>query len=114
MNLVNPVFAEDVSRVYVLSLAVNDGRVSSDTLTAAVTAYALNLPPVANAGPEQIVMAGAVVTLDGSASSDADGYFDVPMVIDDSAERLDCGFDESDHCRADSHARPGGFLCGQL
>jgi len=34
----------------------------------------LNTAPVANAGPDQTVSAGATVTLDGTSSSDADGH----------------------------------------
>jgi hypothetical protein len=38
-----------------------------------VTLFRLNLYPVADAGPNQTVMSGASVTLDGSGSSDPDG-----------------------------------------
>lgn len=69
----NPVFTADVAGVYVVSLVVNDSKVNSEPVTVAVTASALNLPPVANAGPEQVVAVAAVVTLDGSASTDANG-----------------------------------------
>jgi hypothetical protein len=69
-TLVNPLFTADVAGVYVLSLIVNDGKVNSDPVTVAITASALNLPPVANAGPEQVVVVGASVTLDGKASTD--------------------------------------------
>ena len=47
------------------------GGSPADTPTKATPAH--NTAPVANAGPAQEVKLGAVVTLDGSASSDADG-----------------------------------------
>ena len=72
-TLVNPLFTADVAGVYVLSLVVNDGKVNSEPVTVAVTASALNLPPVANAGPEQVVAVAAPVTLSGSASTDPNG-----------------------------------------
>ncbi len=68
---VNSLFTADVAGIYVLSLVVNDGKVNSDPVSVAVTASALNLPPVANAGAEQVVRVAAVVTLDGSGSTDA-------------------------------------------
>ena len=59
----------------VFSLVVNDGTEDStaDTVTITVTSNA-NSSPVANAGPDQTVSAGAIVTLDGTSSSDADGH----------------------------------------
>jgi len=47
--------------------------VNSDPVTVAVTASAANLPPVANAGAEQVVALAQPVTLTGSASTDANG-----------------------------------------
>lgn len=72
-TLVNPLFTADVAGLYVLSLVVNDGQVNSEPVTVLVTASAQNLPPVANAGPEQVVVVGAPVTLSGSASTDPNG-----------------------------------------
>lgn len=68
---VNAFFNADVAGVYVISLVANDGKANSNPVTVAVTASALNLPPVANAGPEQVVRVAQVVTLDGSGSTDA-------------------------------------------
>jgi len=71
--IVNPTFTPDLPGVYILSLVVNDGTVSSTPSTVTITASTANSAPVANAGPAQNVVTGTLVTLDGSASSDADG-----------------------------------------
>jgi K319-like protein len=53
-------------------LIVDDGAVVQvDTVT--VMVQNVNAPPVADAGPNQFVDEGAVVTLDGAGSADADG-----------------------------------------
>jgi hypothetical protein len=69
-----PTFTADVAGTYVASLAVNDGKVGSNNATVSVTAAVANVAPVANAGVAQNVVAGSVVTLDGSTSSDANGF----------------------------------------
>ncbi|HSE14300.1 MAG TPA: PKD domain-containing protein, partial [Candidatus Deferrimicrobium sp.] len=66
-------FTADVTGPYVLSLVVNDGQVNSAPDTVTVTASVPNAAPVANAGTNQSVTTGTVVTLDGSGSSDANG-----------------------------------------
>lgn len=72
-TVAKPTFTADVSGVYVLSLVVSDGRLSSEARTVTVTASATNLPPVANAGTEQTVRVGNLVQLSGSGSTDANG-----------------------------------------
>ena len=68
-----PTFTADVAGSYVATLIVNDGKVDSAISTTAITATAANAAPVANAGVNQSVVVASVVTLDGSASSDANG-----------------------------------------
>ncbi len=68
---VMPTFVVDRPGTYIAQLIVNDGLVFSAPDTVVVTT--INSPPIANAGPDQSVVAGQLVLLDGTASSDADG-----------------------------------------
>jgi hypothetical protein len=72
-TVAKPSFMANASGVYVLSLVVSDAQLSSAPSLMSVTASAANVPPVANAGPEQTVRAGNLVTLNGSGSTDANG-----------------------------------------
>ena len=70
---VAPTFDVDLDGLYVVQLIVNDGTVDSDADTVTVRTPGQNTQPVAKAGADQTVAAGANVTLDGSGSTDADG-----------------------------------------
>lgn len=72
-SVVRPTFTADQDGTYLFSLVVNDGKSDSTVDTVSVIASTLNAVPVANAGSDQNVNTGAVVYLDGTASSDADG-----------------------------------------
>ena len=58
---------------YTFSLVVNDGTISSVSDEVVITVKKINQAPVANAGANQSVNEGALVTLDGTGSSDPDG-----------------------------------------
>ncbi len=73
VTAVKPSFTADVVGAYVANLVVNDGTVDSIAATVTIAAAVGNVAPVANAGPTQNVNTGKVVTLDGSASTDANG-----------------------------------------
>jgi len=68
-----PTFVPDVPGNYAVSLTVSDGRLTSAASTLSVTAVARNQVPLANSGAPQTVVAGSVVTLDGSGSADPNG-----------------------------------------
>jgi hypothetical protein len=72
-----PSFTADLAGNYVISLVVNDGRVDSALSAVTVTASAVtaNAAPVANAGSAQFVTVASKVTLDGTASTDANKDF---------------------------------------
>jgi len=69
-------FIADLGGAYVFTLSVNDGSEDSDLSYVTITAYernGQNAPPVADAGPNQRVLTGTSVILDGSGSYDANG-----------------------------------------
>ncbi len=68
---VAPSFLADLPGLYVVQLLVNDGALDSDPDHVVISTY--NSRPLADAGPDQIVFVGDIVTLDGSSSTDADG-----------------------------------------
>lgn len=67
----SPTFVVDIAGAYVVQLIVADGQGGSDIDT--VTISTANTRPVANAGLDQAVSVGQTVTLNGLASTDADG-----------------------------------------
>ena len=67
-----PQFTPDVNGAYRLQLIVNDGALNSVPDEVILNATTPNVPPNANAGPDQNVFTGTAVQLDGSRSSDPD------------------------------------------
>jgi hypothetical protein len=72
-TIVRPRFTADVDGEYQIQLLVNNGELVSAAGIASIFAIGKDTAPVANPGSDRKVAVGSVVTLDGSASSDADG-----------------------------------------
>ena len=70
-NAVHPTFTIDRPGTFVAALTVNDGRVTSAPDTVIINTR--NSAPVANAGSDQTAFVTAIVTLNGSGSTDVDG-----------------------------------------
>jgi beta-lactam-binding protein with PASTA domain len=68
-----PTFIPDKPGIYTFSLVVSDGKASSAPDFVQITAALPNVAPTANAGPDQTVITGSIVYLDGSWSFDPDG-----------------------------------------
>jgi hypothetical protein len=69
----DPSLSTDVDGTYQVQLIVSDGELESDPDVVIVTAATGNVPPNANAGPDQTVEMGDVVQLDGTDSDDNEG-----------------------------------------
>jgi hypothetical protein len=72
-NTATPTFTADVPGIYTLELVVSDGTLSSLPVQTQCTVATGNLPPIGNAGPDQTVTTGQVVTLSAAGSSDPNG-----------------------------------------
>lgn len=68
-----PLFFADEAGAYLLKLVVNDGKIDSPPAFVRIHASATNAAPMADAGPDQNVPAGASVRLDGRGSRDPEG-----------------------------------------
>lgn len=70
-SLVNHVYSR--GGVYNVTLIVNDGIIDSDPSAATADITEVNDAPIANAGSDQTVILGNIVTFNGSLSSDEEG-----------------------------------------
>jgi PKD repeat protein len=67
---INPTFTADLPGQYSVKLTITDAKLTTSEAIVTITVSVANAAPVANAGTAQSVVTGALVTLDGSASTD--------------------------------------------
>ena len=82
-------FTPDQSGLFAVTLQVHDGNDGSDLAHIVVEVGGGNLCPTADAGPDLDAVVGLPITLDGSASSDADGIIGDDDDSADSSAALD-------------------------
>ena len=70
-NTITPSFTPDKIGTYIFNLTVYDGTIFSEIDSVIISTN--NLPPIANAGNDQIILPGESLILDGSASIDPEG-----------------------------------------
>jgi hypothetical protein len=68
-----PTFTPDADGTYKLQLVVNDGVQDSVPDEVVIIATTPNVPPIANAGPDQNAITGSLVILNGKGSFDPEG-----------------------------------------
>ena len=73
-----PSFVPDLEEIYMFTLRVQDDQgtwsLIDDSINVTVVAKGVNLIPSADAGSDKIEIVGSQVILDGTASTDADGF----------------------------------------
>ena len=74
-------FTPTASGEYRFRLTVDDGQFSATAEVAVLVRATGNIAPIANAGPDQQVAVGELVTLDGSLSADSDGAIENPILL---------------------------------
>ena len=106
---VNPTFTADLPGIYVIQLVVNDGSLPSAPATVTVTTNALQ-QPTANAGVNQTVVPGALVTLSGSGTDPQ--ALPLTYVVADYAPARQLGVTlEYQYCEPDVHRGSTGHVC---
>jgi len=72
-SYVTPSFVPDLPGIYVFGLVARDGMSDSRQDNVTIGVHEFNTPPTAFAGPDNSVVTGTLLSLDGSESFDPDG-----------------------------------------